>query len=212
MKKPDWESVKHNIKLYHGDCLEVMPELDPVDTCITDPPYGISFMGNDWDHGIPGKHFWEVLQIKPGGLLLAFGGTRTFHRLTCAIEDAGFKIRDCLMWVYGCLSEDTEILTLNGWEHYHKDIINNPVFCYDIETDQFMFHKPIKDYLYENQHPAYRIYSDHTDQIVSRNHRCIVERKGNFVFKTPETWESEENIPFLESLHDLPETIWNLEV
>jgi len=74
-----------------------------IDSCVTDPPYGLSFMGKDWDHGVPGRHFWEeILRVlKPGAHLLAFGGTRTFHRLACAIEDAGFEIRDCIMWVYG---------------------------------------------------------------------------------------------------------------
>ena len=92
-------------KLHHGDCLEVMPTLDAdsVDAIISDPPYGLSFMGKAWDHGVPGEVFWrEALRVaKPGAHLLAFGGTRTFHRLTVAIEDAGWEIRDCVMWVYG---------------------------------------------------------------------------------------------------------------
>lgn len=91
--------------LYCGDCLEVLPTLEAnsVDTIITDPPYGLSFMGKDWDHGVPGVAFWrEALRVaKPGAMLLAFGGTRTFHRLTCAIEDAGWEVRDCLMWLHG---------------------------------------------------------------------------------------------------------------
>lgn len=71
--------------------------------CLTDPPYGLSFMGHQWDHGVPSAEVWrEVLRVlRPGAHLLAFGGTRTFHRLTCAIEDAGFEVRDCLMWLYG---------------------------------------------------------------------------------------------------------------
>lgn len=79
-----------------------MPEAS-VDSIVTDPPYGLSFMGKDWDHGVPGVHFWkEALRVaKPGAHLLAFGGTRTFHRLAVAIEDAGWEIRDTLMWVYG---------------------------------------------------------------------------------------------------------------
>ena len=93
------------MKLLLGDCLEVMPtlEADSVDAIITDPPYGLSFMGKHWDRGVPGVDFWvEALRVaKPGCHLLAFGGTRTFHRLTCAIEDAGWEIRDCVMWVYG---------------------------------------------------------------------------------------------------------------
>jgi len=90
-------------QLYHGDCLEVLPHLSAVDAVVTDPPYGLSFMGKDWDHGIPGVVFWEAIlaAMKPGAHLLAFGGTRTHHRLMVAIEDAGFEIRDMLMWVYG---------------------------------------------------------------------------------------------------------------
>jgi site-specific DNA-methyltransferase (adenine-specific) len=93
------------MQLIHGDCLEVMTTIDAesVDAIITDPPYGLSFMGKDWDYGIPGEAFWrEALRVaKPGAHLLAFGGSRTYHRLACAIEDAGWKIRDCIMWVYG---------------------------------------------------------------------------------------------------------------
>lgn len=92
-------------RLMIGDCLERMRQL-PATTftaVVTDPPYGLKFMGREWDHGVPGVPFWaEALRIcKPGAILLAFGGTRTYHRLTCAIEDAGWEIRDCLMWLYG---------------------------------------------------------------------------------------------------------------
>jgi len=72
--------------------------------CVTDPPYGLGFMGKDWDGPVAfDPATWrEVLRLlKPGGHLLAFGGTRTWHRLACAIEDAGFEIRDTIMWVYG---------------------------------------------------------------------------------------------------------------
>lgn len=89
----------------HGDCREVMATLaaDSIDAIVSDPPYGLSFMGKGWDHGVPGVEFWdEALRVaKPGAHLLAFGGTRTYHRLACSIEDAGWEVRDCLMWVYG---------------------------------------------------------------------------------------------------------------
>jgi site-specific DNA-methyltransferase (adenine-specific) len=82
-----------------------MAGMDPesVDSVVTDPPYGLKFMGKAWDHGVPGVEFWEAaLRVaKPGAHLLAFGGTRTFHRLACAIEDAGWDLRDTIMWVYG---------------------------------------------------------------------------------------------------------------
>ena len=93
------------IDLRIGDCLAVMPTLpeNGIDTIITDPPYGLDFMGKAWDHGVPGVEFWQAaLRVaKPGAILMAFGGTRTFHRLACAIEDAGWEIRDCMMWLYG---------------------------------------------------------------------------------------------------------------
>jgi len=88
-----------------GDCLEVLSSLEAesFDAVLCDPPYGLEFMGKDWDHGVPSLRCWSaVLRVlKPGAMLLAFGGTRTHHRLMCAIEDAGFEIRDCLMWIYG---------------------------------------------------------------------------------------------------------------
>jgi DNA modification methylase len=94
---------RHDV--HEGDCLQIMPtlEAESVDAVVCDPPYGLEFMGKDWDHGVPGEHFWsEALRVaKPGAHLLAFGGTRTHHRLACAIEDAGWEIRDCLMWLYG---------------------------------------------------------------------------------------------------------------
>ena len=89
--------------IYCGDCREILPTLNLVETCITDPPYGLGFMGKDWDHGVPGEHFWRLISdaLLPGAMCLAFGGTRTHHRLMVAIEDAGFEIRDCLMFLYG---------------------------------------------------------------------------------------------------------------
>ena len=89
------------------DCLEGMKLLDDnsVDSIVTDPPYELGFMGKKWDStGIAyNVDLWkECLRVlKPGGHLLAFGGTRTYHRMTCAIEDAGFEIRDCIQWIYG---------------------------------------------------------------------------------------------------------------
>ena len=105
MTKPDYISEDGTVRLYHADCRDAMRamEAESVHAIVTDPPYGLSFMGKGWDHGVPGEEFWiEALRVaKPGAHLLAFGGTRTFHRLTCAIEDAGWEIRDCIQWVYG---------------------------------------------------------------------------------------------------------------
>ena len=93
------------LKLINGDCLEEMKSLpeNSVDAIVTDPPYGLEFMGKDWDKGVPGVEFWvEMLRVlKPGGHLLSFSGTRTYHRMASAIEDAGFEVRDMIEWVYG---------------------------------------------------------------------------------------------------------------
>jgi len=91
--------------LHLGDCLEVlrgMPDCS-VDAVVTDPPYGLSFMGKKWDYDVPSVEVWaECLRVlKPGGHLLAFAGTRTQHRMAVRIEDAGFEIRDMIAWVYG---------------------------------------------------------------------------------------------------------------
>jgi len=79
-----------------------MPDAS-VDAVVTDPPYGLSFMGRKWDYDVPSVEIWaECLRVlKPGGHLLAFAGTRTQHRMCCRIEDAGFEIRDMIAWVYG---------------------------------------------------------------------------------------------------------------
>lgn len=91
--------------LHLGDCLETMRRLpdNSVDSVVTDPPYGLSFMNHKWDYNVPSTEIWaECLRVlKPGGHLLAFAGTRTQHRMGCRIEDAGFEIRDMIAWVYG---------------------------------------------------------------------------------------------------------------
>lgn len=110
-------------QIHNGDCAEVMASMgdNSVDAIVTDPPYGLSFMNKEWDSfGTDTQDksklaqsmvafqesmtpiFAEALRVaKPGAHLLCFGGTRTFHRMACAIEDAGWECRDCIMWVYG---------------------------------------------------------------------------------------------------------------
>ena len=93
------------VTLHHGDCLDVLKTLpdNSIDSIVTDPPYGLSFMGKRWDYDVPSIEVWqECLRVlKPGGYLLAFAGTRTQHRMAVRIEDAGFEIRDMIAWVYG---------------------------------------------------------------------------------------------------------------
>lgn len=98
---------ENDYELYKGKMQEVLSTFDEgsIDSIICDPPYELNFMGKGWDNsGVAfQKDTWEhcFRVLKEGGYLLAFGGTRTFHRIACAIEDAGFEIRDCIMWLYG---------------------------------------------------------------------------------------------------------------
>jgi site-specific DNA-methyltransferase (adenine-specific) len=92
-------------KLLNGDNIELLRELEEnsVDSIVTDPPYGLSFMNKKWDYDVPSTEFWkEVYRVlKPGGHVLSFGGTRTYHRMVVNMEDAGFEIRDQIQWLYG---------------------------------------------------------------------------------------------------------------
>ena len=96
-----------NYKIYNEDCLIELENMEEnsIDSIVTDPPYELNFMNKGWDNaGVSfQKETWEkcLKVLKPGGHLLAFGGSRTFHRIACAIEDAGFEIRDTIMWLYG---------------------------------------------------------------------------------------------------------------
>lgn len=98
-------AINEDVQLIHGNCLSVLKGIpdNSVDSIVTDPPYGLSFMGKKWDYDVPEQAVWEecLRVLKPGGHLLAFAGTRTQHRMAVRIEDAGFEIRDMIAWVYG---------------------------------------------------------------------------------------------------------------
>jgi site-specific DNA-methyltransferase (adenine-specific) len=94
-----------SFELHLGNCLDILASMpdNSIDAIVTDPPYGLAFMGKKWDYDVPSEEIWqECLRVlKPGGHLLAFAGTRTQHRMAVRIEDAGFEIRDMIAWVYG---------------------------------------------------------------------------------------------------------------
>lgn len=97
--------MKQKFKLMKGNNLELLNELpdNSIDSVVTDPPYGLSFMNKKWDYDVPSVEFWKKIyqKLKPGGHILSFGGTRTYHRMVVNMEDAGFEIRDQIMWLYG---------------------------------------------------------------------------------------------------------------
>jgi DNA modification methylase len=216
-----------------GDCIDVLKGLPDacVDSVVTDPPYGLSdhkpadvaacmmawaqgeqyrpekrgFMGNDWDSWVPGPEVWrEVYRVlKPGGTALVFAGTRTQDLMGIALRLAGFEITDCLQWMYGCLSEDTEILIDGLWEQYHKAVAGSRALCYDVGQQSYSWQPVQEVFVYDYCDTAYRICSDHTDQLVTRGHRCLVEQGGSYVWRTAETLEPEARVPVVEDLREL---------
>lgn len=169
------------------------------------------FMGKDWDGGDVAfrPETWEALSdlLYPGAFIMAFAGTRGYHRMACAIEDAGLIIHPAIGWLFGCLSEDTEILTRDGWEPYHNATQGTDVMCYNNSEDTFSF-QPVEElYVYRYSETAYRIHSARTDQLVSRNHRCLVERAGRLEFIPAEGLAPQEAVPILESVSDLLEAV-----
>jgi site-specific DNA-methyltransferase (adenine-specific) len=99
------EKILDKATLFHGNNMDALKELEDnsIDSVVTDPPYGLSLLNNKWDYDVPSVEFWREIYrvIKPGGYILSFGGTRTYHRMVVNIEDAGFEIRDQIMWIYG---------------------------------------------------------------------------------------------------------------
>jgi len=97
--------IMKKYQLFNGNNIDKLRELEDnsVDSVVTDPPYGLSFMGKKWDYDVPSIELWQEVYrvLKPGGHVLSFGGTRTYHRMVVNMEDAGFEIRDQIQWLYG---------------------------------------------------------------------------------------------------------------
>jgi DNA modification methylase len=178
---------------------------------------GGDFMGHAWQ--IPSVAVWrECFRVlKPGGHLLSFAGTRTIGLIHVGIQAAGFQCRDTvatqfgttvLQWVYGCLSADTEVLTPGGWERYHT-AREKSILIYDLQTDIYQWEKPQRWYVYPvESDTAYRIQSGYTDQIVSRGHRCLVERDGELLLIPAEELAGVEFVPALpDNFCGLPEEL-----
>lgn len=170
-------------KLYGGSMLDMLDNIDPcsIDSIVTDPPYEINFMNKSWDNsGIAfQKSTWErcFSVLKPGGYLLAFGAPRTFHRLTCAIEDAGFEIRDTIMWMYGCYSEDTQVLTDSGWKYFYELDKTEKILQWDKDTNELSWVRPLNYFEYDVDEDMCLFENRHISQLVTKNHKVAVSIK-----------------------------------
>lgn len=186
-----------------GDCIEKLKEIpdESISSVVTDPPYGLSkhpdikevminwcndekyehnsngFMGKNWDSFVPGPEYWkEVYRVlKPGGYLLCFAGTRTHDLMSVAIRFGGFEIRDEICWMYGCLSEDSEILTENGWKKYNDIKKIDKVFSFNLETNKLEKTKVNDIFIYDYSGAMLNFKNDNTDQLLSPKHNVIIK-------------------------------------
>lgn len=158
------------------------------------------FMGKKWDSNVPSTEIWaECLRVlKPGGNLLCFAGTRTQHRMVARVVEAGFELQDMVLWAYGCLSEDTEVLTKEGWV-LHSEAIGKDIQIFDIVTKECKWETPSQWYTYEVENDvAYSLRSEDTDQIVSKGHRCLVCSDDSLSFTIAEELREAEVVPVLD--------------
>ncbi len=179
-----------------GDCIEEMKEMEEnsVDSIVTDPPYAFEggFMDKEWDNFAEPKQYQKWCEkwaeqclrvLKPGGYILAFSGTHSFHRLAVGLEDAGFNIKTTIMWMYGCLSEDTEILTLNGWKSKDEITTDDIVFSIDYESDKSKKGRvktsPVNHiFEYQIDDELVHFKNDNTDQLLTKNHKVLAKTKN----------------------------------
>ena len=182
-----------------------------VHSVVTDPPYGISFMGKAWDGTQIERdpEFWKLILeiLLPGGYCFAFSGSRTGHWQACAMEMAGFVMHPMHGWCFGCLDTETLAATPDGDKPYTELSPGDEVICYDPATAEYSVQPILEVVEYDYEDTAYRLIGDHGEQVVSRNHRCIVERGGSEVFHFAETLEQQEVIPVLEDLRGLREAL-----
>ena len=168
-----------NGKLIQGDNIEIMEKIKDniYDSCISDFPYDLKFMGKKWDN--TGNFYdWcnkRAIQlyriIKPGGYVCIFGHPKTNHRMKCAFEDVGFNIVEEIDWIYGCLSEDTEVLTNNGWKKYNEIQYDDLIMSWDNNNDILEFNKIDDILIKEHEEEMIQFKNDDTDQLLTSNHR-----------------------------------------
>lgn len=178
-------SESKEYKLYHGSMLDMLEVIEPnsIDAILTDPPYELNFMNKGWDNsGIAfQKETWQKCYeaLKPGGHLLAFGGSRTFWKIAAAINEAGFEIRDTIMWLYGCYSKDTQVLTNEGWKYFYELNKNEKIMQFDKDKNELSWVKPLNYFEYDIDDEMVLLENRHTSQLITKNHKVVCDIKKN---------------------------------
>lgn len=212
--------------ILHGDALtalRVLPD-NSVDAIVTDPPYGLSkepdiaevlthwlagddythtgrgFMGTSWDSFVPGPAVWrEAFRVlKPGGYAAVFASSRTIDLMTISLRIAGFEVKDTLMWQYGCLTSDAEILTESGWKPGLEVANGDRVAQWDPETGKITLAAVQETFRAPWDGPMRVLRSSDTDQLLTPNHRVYhrprkrQSQDGQRVSWFEDTWEVAE--------------------
>lgn len=172
--------MKHFYRLIQGDCRVVLPSLEAnsIDCAVTDPPYGIGFMGKDWDLALPPKEaFAEMFRVlKPGALAFVMSSPRqdVLWRMLKMLEDCGFQLRQSFVsWIYKCVSEDTDVLTLEGWKGIDELDQKDIVCTFNKEQEQLEY-QPLKNiFRYNYDGKLVNIQNRDTDQLLTPNHRVL---------------------------------------
>jgi site-specific DNA-methyltransferase (adenine-specific) len=166
------------------------------DSIVTDPPYGLGkepnaqemlqawittgylevkgagFMGKEWDAFVPQPIFWkEVFRVlKHGGHVVSFFGTRTYDWGVMSMRLAGFEVRDCIQWIYGCYSNDTEVLTKDGWKYYSELTETCEILQWESHTNTLTWIKPLNKFEYQIEEKMVLLQNRHTSQLITKNH------------------------------------------
>lgn len=162
---------------------------------------GRGFMGREWDALVPSPNTWRAIWrvLKPGAYCFAFGGTRTYALIEMALRLADFEIDDGICtWLYGCLSEDTEIMVDGEWQHWTAAVAGATVMAYSL-ADDTLRPEVVQDLVvYNYDDVAFHVRGDRTDHIVSRNHRCLADLGGGWDFTLAEALQGSCTVPVLE--------------
>jgi hypothetical protein len=172
------------ITIHHAEAESIPYPDDHFDGLVTDPPYGYGFMGKDWDKAVVGMNTWkEVLRVmKPGafGFIMSAPRQDVLARMIVNLQDAGFETGfTSIYWAYACVSDDTEVLTKEGWKQWEQLRMSNnydSILIYDQDKDRYSFESPSAWNAYEVEEDLFRIKSARTDQFVSRNHKVLTSQ------------------------------------